>query len=119
MKDKIKEFKQCLKSFGYRPLNDNILAKPIAFLIIFAEIMEDKAVFTIQFHAYHDGSTAVWNKKEILFENEEYNIFKDPETLSKRIATTELILFSSHTPFYTGLSYSPWNFNTPIDLYEI
>lgn len=119
MKDKIKEFKQCLKSFGYRPLNDNILAKPIAFLIIFAEIMEDKAVFTIQFHAHHDGSTAVWNKKEILFEDEEYNIFKDPETLSKRIATTELILFSSHTPFYTGLSYSPWNFNTPIDLYEI
>ena len=119
MKDKIKEFQLCLKSFGYRPLNDNILAKPIAFLIIFVEIMEDKAVFTVQFHANHDGSTAVWSKKEILFEEEEYNIFKDTDTLSKRIATTELTLFSSYTPFYDGLSYSPLNFNTPIDLYEI
>lgn len=119
MKDKIKEFKQCLKSFGYRPLNDNILAKPLAFLITFVEIMEDKAVFTVQFHAHHDGSTAIWSKKEILFEGEEYNIFEDSETLSKEIATAELLLFSGHTPFYTGLSYSPWNFNTPIDLYEI
>ena len=119
MVTKIKEFKQCLKSFGYRPLNDKIFAKPLAFLIIIVEISDDKALFTVQFRNYYEGAPSIWTRKELMFENEDYDIFKTPETLSNNIAHMEYECFASYNPIHQGLNSDPWNFQTPTDLYEI
>ena len=70
MVTKIKEFKQCLKSFGYRPLNDKIFAKPLAFIIIHVEISDDKALFTVLFKNYYEGTPSIWTTKELMFETD-------------------------------------------------
>ena len=120
MKDKVKEFKQCLKTFGYRNLNDEkVMAKPLAFLLIYVKVTEVKVVFDVMFRKYIDGSISLWDEHEILFNEDNEYIFENSEELSKWIATTEYKLLASHNIIHTGLKYEPFNFHTTLDLYDI
>lgn len=119
MKDKVKEFKQCLKTFGYRNLDEKVMAKPLAFLLIYVNVTEDKAIFDLMFRRADDGSPMLWTEHEILFNEDDLYIFENSENLSKRIAVAEFELFSQHNPIYSGLDKEPFNFHTALDLYDI
>lgn len=119
MKDKVNEFKQCLKTFGYRNLDEKVMAKPLAFLLIYVNVTENKAVFDVMFKTYNDGSTMLWSEHEILFNEENEYIFENSENLSKRIAVAEYELFAHHNPIHNGLDKEPFNFHTTLDLYNI
>lgn len=119
MKNKVNEFKQCLKTFGYRNLNETVMAKPLAFLLIYVNVTENKAVFDVMFRTYNDGSPMLWSEHEIVFNEENEYIFENSENLSKRIAVAEYELLASHNPIHCGLDKEPFNFHTALDLYNI
>lgn len=110
----LNQFKQCLKTFGYRKLDDNTMAKPIAFTMIVVEILSDKAIFKL-FFRNHENQTLIFSSRE--FEFSEYK-FETSEQLSYKIATIEQDICSSYSALLTS-SNSPWNFHTPIDYIDI
>ena len=118
MKDKVKEFKQCLKTFGYRNLDGNIMAKPLVFLLIYVKVTEEKAIFDVMFKT-NDGSPMIWSEHEILFNEENNYIFESGENLSNCIADTEFELLAHHNPIFAGLNTEPFNFHTTLDIYDI
>ena len=64
MKDSLK---LCLKSFGYRELDNQTLAKPIAFVIITVKIFDDKAIFRLLFRQCNTQETLQWTFEELIF----------------------------------------------------
>lgn len=119
MKDKVNEFKQCLKTFGYRNLDEKVMAKPLAFLLIYVKVTENKAVFDVMFKTYNDAPPMIWSEHEIVFNEENEYIFENSENLSKQIAIAEYELLSHHNPIHNGLYNVPFNFHTTLDLYNI
>ena len=119
MKDKVNEFKQCLKTFGYRNLGEKVMAKPLAFILICVNVTENKAVFDVMFGAYNNGSPMRWSEHEIVFNEENEYIFENSENLSKRIAVAEYELLAYYNPIHNGLNKEPFNFHTTLDLYNI
>ena len=119
MENKVNEFKQCLKTFGYRNLDEKVMAKPLAFLLIYVNVTENKAVFDVMFKAYNDAPTGLWSEHEIVFNEENDYIFENSENLSKRIAFAEYELLAHHNPIHMGLNNVPFNFHTALDLYDI
>lgn len=119
MKYKVNEFKQCLKTFGYRNLDEKVMAKPLAFLLIYVKVTENKAVFDVIFKTYNDASPMIWSEHEIVFNEENEYIFENSENLSKQIAIAEYELLSHHNPIHNDLYNVPFNFHTTLDLYNI
>ena len=119
MKDKVNEFKQCLKTFGYRNLDEKVMAKPLAFILIYVKVTENKAVFDVMFRTYSDDSPMIWSEHEIIFNEENEYIFENSENLSKRIADAEYELLAHYNPLHNGLDKEPFNFHTTLDLYNI
>lgn len=112
--DRVAQFKQCLKTFGYRKLDDNTMAKPIAFTMMGVEILSDKAIFKL-FFRNHENQTLIFSSRE--FEFSAYK-FETSEQLSYKIAAIEQDICSHYSPFLASSEY-PWNFHTPIDYIEL
>lgn len=112
--NKVAQFKVCLKTFGYRKLNDNIMAKPIAFMMINVEILSDKAIFKLFFNN-HKNQTLLFSRRE--FEFSDYK-FETSDNLSYCIAIIEQEMCSSHNALLSSSAF-PWNFYTPIDYIEL
>lgn len=115
MKDKIAMITQCLKTFGYRKLDDKNYAKPLAFVLMNAEITDEYIEFLTFFRTPADK---VMVYKSVKIEFEDY-IFENPENLSRRIASAEVEMFASNGVVFSGLHSSPWNFNCYSDYLDI
>ena len=94
MGDKTKEFKKCLQTFGYRKLNEEIMAKPLAFLLIYVKVTEEKAVFGLP----TDVTNELWSEYEIEFND---YMFEYSDVLSERIASAEYHLIGT-TQYWCG-----------------
>lgn len=112
--NRVAQFKQCLKTFGYRQLDDNTMAKPIAFTMMGVEILSDKAIFKL-FFRNHENQTLIFSSRE--FEFSEYK-FETPDNLSNSIAAIEQDMCSSYSALLTSSNF-PWNFHTSIDYVEL
>ena len=112
--DRVAQFKQCLKSFGYRKLDGDTMAKPIAYMMIGVHIMSDKAIFKLFFRNY-ENKTEIFSSKD--FEFTDYK-FETPDNLSNSIAAIEQDMCSSYSALLTS-SHFPWNFHTSIDYVEL
>lgn len=112
--NRVAQFKQCLKTFGYRKLDDNTMAKPIAFTMMGVEILSDKAIFKL-FFRNHENQTLIFSSRE--FEFSEYN-FETSEQLSNCIAAIEQEMCCSYSALLSSSAF-PWNFHTAIDYIEL
>ena len=112
--DRVAQFKQCLKTFGYRQLDDNTMAKPIAFMMFGVEILSNNAIFKL-FFRNQENQTLIFSSRE--FEFSEYK-FETSEQLSYNIAAIEQDMCSHYSPFLTSSAF-PWNFHTAIDHIDI
>jgi hypothetical protein len=110
MKNKLK---LCLKSFGYRELDNQTLAKPIAFVIITVKIFDDKAIFRLLFRQCNTQETLQWTSNELIFNTE---MFENNKLLSSHIANIEFQMLTSYGVLYEGITGEPWNFQLPTDL---
>lgn len=112
--NKVIQFKVCLKTFGYRKLNEDIMVKPIAFMMINVEILSDKAIFKL-FFRNHENQTLIFSSREFEFTKDK---FETSEQLSYNIAAIEQDICSHYSPFLTSSAF-PWNFHTSIDYIDI
>ena len=110
--DKVAQFKLCLKTFGYRNLDEDIMAKPIAFMLINVEILLNKAIFKLFFNN-HENQTLLFSRREFEFTEDE---FETVDNLSNCIATIEQEMCCSAL---LSSSAFPWNFYTPKDYIDI
>ena len=107
--DRVAQFKQCLKTFGYRELDDETMAKPIAYMMIGVLIMPDKAIFKLFFRDY-ENKLNIFNNRE--FEFTKCN-FETSDSLSNSIADIEQEICNSYSALLTSSKF-PCNFYVSI-----
>lgn len=94
------------------------MAKPLAFLLIYVKVTEEKAVFDLMYPRPADVTNGLWSEHEIKFND---YMFEDGNVLSEKIGLAEyhLIGTRNQSSISIGLGNMPFNFHTQSDYLEI